>query len=178
MADKLTIARPYAEAAFEYAKAHNALAQWSELLAALAAIAADEQVQALLKSPRLSKADKVKLFSDVLGDALSDDAKRLLEVMAEHHRLELLGEVASIFESMRAAAENRIVAEAVSVMEPTVEQKEKISAALKEKFNADVQVNYEVDPDLIAGMRIKIGDWVVDNTATTQLEKLRAAIAQ
>ncbi len=178
MADTLTIARPYAEAAFEYAKAHNALAQWSELLAALAAVAADEQVKDLLKNPRVTNVAKVKLFGDVLGDALGEDAKRLLDMMAEHHRLSLLGEVASIFESMRAAAENRIVAEAVSALEPTVEQKDKISAALKEKFNADVQVNYTVDPALIAGMRLKIGDWVVDSTATTQLEKLRAAIAQ
>lgn len=178
MADTLTIARPYAEAAFEHAKAANALAQWSDILAALAAVAADENAQKVLKNPEVSKTDKVKLFADVLGEALPDDAKNLLKVMAEHDRLLLLPEVAKVYESMRAAAENRIVAQAISALEPTVEQKETLEAALKKKFNADVQVNYSVDADLIAGMRIRIGDWVVDGSARTQLNKLRAAIAQ
>ncbi len=178
MADTLTIARPYAEAAFEHAKAANALAQWSDILAALAAIAADENAQKVLKNPEVSKADKVKLFVEVLGEALPDDAKNLLNVMAEHDRLLLLPEVAKVYESMRAAAENRIVAQAISALEPTVEQKETLEAALKQKFNADVQVNYSVDADLIAGMRVQIGDWVVDGSARTQLNKLRAAIAQ
>jgi F-type H+-transporting ATPase subunit delta len=178
MADTLTIARPYAEAAFEHAKAQNMLAQWSDLLAALAAIAQDENAHKILKNPEVRDADKVKLFAEVLGEQLPENGKKLLEVMAEHDRLLLLPEVASIYESMRAAAENRVVAQAVSAMEPTVEQKQTLEAALKAKFNADVEVNYSINPDLIAGMRVQIGDWVVDGSARTQLNKLRAAIAQ
>ncbi len=178
MADTLTIARPYAEAAFEHAKAGNALAQWSDTLAALAAVAADENAQQVLKNPEISRADKVRLFADVLGDILPDDAKNLLTVMAEHDRLLVLPEVAKVYASMRAAAENRVVAQAVTALEPTAEQKETLEAALKRKFDADVEVSYSVDADLIAGMRVQIGDWVVDGSARTQLNKLRAAIAQ
>lgn len=178
MADTLTIARPYAEAAFEHAKANNALAQWSDLLAALAAIVEDEAARKVIENPEISKADKVKLFAEVLGDDLSEDARNLLQVMADNDRLIVLPDVVRVYESLRAAAENRIAAEARTAMEPTAEQKETLEAALKRKFNADIEVNYTVDPDLIAGMAVRIGDWVVDGSARTQLDKLRAAIAQ
>ncbi len=178
MADTLTIARPYAEAAFEHAKAANQLPQWSELLETLALIAQDETVQKVLKNPEIKRSVKAQLFADVLGDKLPKDALALLQTMADHDRLLLLPEVAKVFESMRAAAEGRIQAHAVSARKPTVEQKKKIAAALKARFNADVDIDYSVDPDLIAGMRLRIGDWVVDGSARTQLQKLRAAIAQ
>ena len=178
MADTLTIARPYAEAAFEHAREKEDLAGWSELLEALALITTDETVRKVLGHPEISTEKKVQLFADTLGDALPEEGRRLLEVMAEHDRLMLLPEVAKIYESLRAAAENRLVAQAVSAMEPTDEQKKTIQAALKKKFDADVDVSFSVDPDLIAGVRLQIGDWVVDGTARTQLQKLRAAIAQ
>ena len=178
MADTLTIARPYAEAAFVYAREKGELAEWSDLLATLALIAQEETVRKALMHPEIKESEKVKLFVDTLGDRLPEEGRRLLAVMAEHGRLTLLPEVAKVYESLRAVAENRLVAHGVSALEPTVEQKETIQAALKKKFDADVDVDFSVDPELIAGVRLQIGDWVVDGSARTQLQKLRAAIAQ
>ncbi|WP_319380629.1 F0F1 ATP synthase subunit delta [Thiomicrorhabdus sp.] len=178
MAELMTIARPYAEAVFSLGKEEKSLAAWSESLANLATITADEAMQALLKSPDASDADIMSVYESVMGADLNDQAKNLLAAMAEHKRLLALPEVSQQFEVLKAEEEKRVLATVISAQEVTVEQKTKLNAALNAKFDAEVEMNYEVDPSLIAGIKIKVGDWAIDGSALSQLNKLGAAIAQ
>ncbi|WFE69421.1 F0F1 ATP synthase subunit delta [Thiomicrospira sp. R3] len=177
MAELITTARPYAQAAFGFAKENNQLNQWFELLNNLALLANDEAMAKLIANPSISSEDKISVFTGILGADVTAHAKNLLTAMAEHGRLGVLGHVALLFGQLKTAEDKRVKAFVVSALEPTVEQKSKLSAALNSKFNAQVDIEYQVDQALISGLRIKVGDWVVDNTAHTQLQKLRAAIA-
>lgn len=176
MAELITIARPYAEAIFDLANESKSLDNWSETLQNLATITNTEQMQGLLENPNLSAEQKVSVFVDILGDALNDQAKNLLTVLAENGRLQALPFISEICEELKAEAEKRIKATVLTAFEPTNEQQEKLKAALNAKYDAEVDIDYEVDPSLIGGIKIKVGDWVIDGSARTQLKELGAAI--
>ena len=178
MAELMTIARPYAEAAFEVAKEEGKLADWSEMLANLAAIASNEEMATFMAGPDATTENALSIFTGVMDGNLTDEGKNLLTVLAENKRLIALSDVAEIFEELKAEEEKRVRATVISARKATVEQKKKLSAALNAKFDAEVEITYEEDPSLIAGIKIKVGDWAVDGSALTQLNKLGAAIAQ
>ncbi len=178
MAELITIARPYAVAAFEAAKEGNTLAEWSEQLNGLAAIASDEAMQDFMNQPSVTANDVAGLLVEIMGSSLTDEAKNFLTVLAENKRLNALSEIAELFQQLKAKEEKRILATVTSAQKPTEEQKKKLSAALNAKFDAEVEVSYEEDPTLIAGVRIRVGDWAIDGSALSQLNKLGAAIAQ
>jgi len=178
MAELITIARPYAVAAFEAAKEGNALAEWSEQLTNLAAIASDEAMKDYLNQPSVTANDVCDLMVEIMGSNLTSEGKNLLTVLAENKRLNALSKIAEHFQQLKADEEKRVLATVISARKPTVEQKKKLSAALNAKFDAEVEVSYEEDPTLIAGIRIRGGDWAIDGSALSQLNKLGAAIAQ
>lgn len=177
MAELITTARPYAEAAFSFATENKQLAEWSDNLNNLALIAQDDQMTKFIGNPRHSYAEKISIFESVMGSKLSDSVKNLLVALAENGRLNALPDVAKLFDQLKATAEKRVKATVTSAKKPTAEQQRKLSAALNTKFDAEVDIDYVVDASLISGIRIKVGDWVVDNSAVTQLQKLGAAIA-
>jgi len=178
MAELMTIARPYAEAVFALAKEQNTLPTWSEQLANLGTIASDPSMQAFMADPAHTDEEKVSVFVNVMGSNLNDQGKNLLNTMAENGRLAALPEVSEQFDVLRAAEENRVLATVISAFDVTDEQKNKLSAALNAKFGADVEISYEVDASLVSGIKIKVGDWAIDGSALSQLNKLGAAIAQ
>jgi F-type H+-transporting ATPase subunit delta len=178
MAELMTIARPYAEAAFAYAKEQNKLTEWSSMLGNLAAIASDDAMAGMIANPAYTEQNVLDVFTGVMGANLTKEGKNLLVTMSENKRLAALALVSEAFENLKAIEENRIRATVISAFEATVEQKNKLSAALNAKFDAEVEINYEVDASLLAGIKIKVGDWAIDGSALSQLKKLGAAIAQ
>ncbi|WP_028485621.1 F0F1 ATP synthase subunit delta [Thiomicrorhabdus chilensis] len=178
MAELMTIARPYAEAAFAVAKEKNQLTEWSEELANLSTIASDDAMQAMIGNPEYSDENVLSVFESVMGANLTAEGKNLLSVMAENKRLAALPGVSETFEELKAEEDKRVRATIITARKATVEQKKKLSAALNAKFDAEVEISYEEDPDLIAGIKIKVGDWAIDGSAVSQLNKLGAAIAQ
>jgi len=178
MAELMTIARPYAQAAFSAAKEGNSLSKWSEELANLAMIASDEAMAKMIANPAYATSDMLSVFDSVLGSNLSKEAKNFLNVLSENKRLAALPIIAEAYEELRAIEEKRVRATVISAQETTVEQKKQLSAALNAKFDAEVDITYEEDPSLIAGIQIKVGDWAIDGSAVSKLNKLGAAIAQ
>jgi len=178
MAELMTIARPYAEAVFALSIEEQKMQDWSEQLANLAVITSDESMQAMLSNPEYTTDNIVAVYEGVMGDSLTTEGKNLLAAMAENKRLKALPDVAEVFETLKAAEEKRVRATVISARKATVEQKKKLSAALNAKFDAEVEINYEVDESMIAGIKIIVGDWAVDGSALSQLNKLGAAIAQ
>ena len=172
MAELATMARPYANAAFDVAKRDKDLGQWSKALSYLAAAAGDETVRGLLESPELEAPVKAQRLIDVCGDALDDRSKRFVQVLASNKRLPLIGEIANQFELLRAAEEQQIEVEVISAMPLTDDQQKTLAAALEKKFERDVNMTHSVDETLIGGAVIRAGDTVIDGSLSGKLKKL------
>jgi F-type H+-transporting ATPase subunit delta len=172
MAERATIARPYAKAAFEYARDANDFAGWSLALARAAEIVADPRVAALTKSPQWSAADVVGLVTDIAGASLNAGMENFVRVLAENHRLLLLPEIAAHYEEFRSAVENTVDVEVVSAVKLDAAQSDKLSAALAKRLKRNVRMKNSVDATLLGGAVLRAGDLVIDGSLKGRLERL------
>lgn len=176
MAEKATIARPYARAAFEYAREQNAFDRWSQVLASASAVAADERVAKLLTNPRVSVDDLVSLISEAAGGALDDHGRNFIATLAHNRRLGLLPEIAAQFETLRAEVENVADVRVTSAVKLNEAQQQRLSSALKKRLKREVRLHCEVDPSLIGGAIVRAGDFVIDGSLRARLERLAGAM--
>jgi F-type H+-transporting ATPase subunit delta len=174
MSQTLTLARPYARAAFGVARDENALAAWSQALAFAARVAADPRVAVLLGDPRLSDADAAALLAP--SDA-GEGFGRFMATLAANRRLPLLPEIAGLFEELRAEAERVVKARVTSASELPAGELDSLKAALRKRFGREVEVETAVDPSLIGGAVIDAGDVVIDGSLKGKLERLQTALA-
>ena len=170
MAEKATIARPYARAAFDFARGQDALASWSGMLAAAAQVAADPQVEPLLSSPHVTTAQLVGLIADAA--TAQGPARNFLEVLAENRRLGLLPEIAAQFEELRTEVENVVDVEVVSAMDLDGAQQARLAQALKGRLGREVRMHTRIDASLIGGAIVRAGDLVIDGSLKGRLERL------
>jgi F-type H+-transporting ATPase subunit delta len=174
MSQALTLARPYARAAFAIARDERDFPAWSQALAFAARVAADPRVAALLGDPRLSHADAVVLLSP---EAANESVARFLALLADNRRLALLPEIAGLYEELRAEAERVVKATVTSAAALPAGELDKIKAALRQRFGREVDVETAVDESLIGGAVIDAGDVVIDGSLKGKLERLQAALA-
>jgi F-type H+-transporting ATPase subunit delta len=177
MAENITIARPYAQAIFSLAQEQGDLKGWSEMLQFAAAVAADEEMVAVINSPRFDSGQLADLFIEICGDKLNDAGKNMVRVLAENDRLTVLPEVAELFEAERAAVEGTIVAEVTSATQLNAAQQQSIAEALKKRLGRDVTLECQIDESLLGGAIIRAGDVVIDGSVVGKLEKLTSALA-
>ncbi len=176
MAEKTTIARPYAQATLALAKEQNALQQWSDMLQFASAVAADEDMAALIDSPKLSSEQLAGLFLDICGDKLNEHGKNMIRVLAENDRLDVLAEITELFEIERAQSEGTIEAQVISAVELSDAQKSGITESLKKRLGRDVTLNCSVNAAIVGGAIIRAGDVVIDGSVTGKLDKLATAL--
>ncbi len=178
MAEKTTIARPYAQAVFELAKSQGKLKAWSETLALAAAVAADPQMQSLAGDPRVHQDRLAELFLDVMDVSLDAMGQNFIRLLLANRRLGLLPEITALFEVKRATAEGTLKAEVVSAYPLSEEQQRKIAAALQARYGRAVSITSQIDKSLLGGVIIRAGDSVIDGSARGQLAKLAIALAR
>jgi F-type H+-transporting ATPase subunit delta len=176
MSELSTLARPYAEAVFRMAKGENDLAGWSSRVATLAAIVSDAQVAALIADPAVSSDRVASLIIEVAGADLGERGSNFVKVLAENGRLTVLPEIAVQFETLKANAEGTLEATITSAQELTQTQIDDLVAGLKTKFNRAVNVQVAVDPELIGGAVIAIGDQVIDGSVKGRLQRMSFAL--
>lgn len=172
MAERATIARPYAKAAFEYARDTNAFALWSQGLKVAAEIVEDPRIAALIHNPRLTASDLTGLIGDVAGDKLDAGMENFVRVLAENRRLPLLPEIAAHYETERARVENTVDVEVISAVPLSAAQAEKMSRALQARLQRRVRMQNSVDATLLGGAVIRAGDLVIDGSLKGRLERL------
>ncbi len=172
MAELVTLARPYANAAFAVARQDERLAEWSRTLQLLAALTQADEVQHLLNSPDQSAADKVAMLVRLCGEEADDKVERLLQELARNKRLTLLPAISEQFEALRATAEAVLDVEIVSAYELTEAQQQNLADNLKRRFDRDVRLSSRIDNTLLGGVMIKAGDMVIDGTVRGRLQKL------
>jgi F-type H+-transporting ATPase subunit delta len=176
MAEPTTIARPYAEAAFEIARDKNALPVWSEMLRFSAAIVGDARVAAALDNPRLSAGDKEALVLSIAGDRLSDDGRSFLRVLIEADRVSLLPQIAVLFDLLKNDAERVAKAMIESAFPLSDAQTGELTAALEKRYGKKVEATVVVNPSLIGGARITVGDAVLDGSVQAKLESMASQL--
>jgi F-type H+-transporting ATPase subunit delta len=172
VAERATIARPYAKAAFEYAREAGAFAAWSQGLKTATEIVADPRVAALTKNPASTSAQQADLVTAVAGAKLDAGMQNFVRVLAENHRLLLLPEISAHYEELRSAVENTVDVAVISAVPLDAAQKQKLSAALSKRLKSEVRMQNSVDPALLGGAVVRAGDLVIDGSLKGRLERL------
>jgi F-type H+-transporting ATPase subunit delta len=175
MAENVTIARPYADAAFELARGAGALGPWSEALDRLAAAAADPTMKACFNDPKLSSDQLNKLVLDVAGD-LNAEQQNFVRVLVDNERLQVLPEIRDLFVALKNEHEGVLEAEIASAFPLDDAALATLKADLEARFKARLNVTVNIDPELIGGVRIAVGDEVIDASVRGKLANMAAAL--
>lgn len=175
MASALSLARPYARAAFELAQSGKSLADWSKKLGFAAQVASDPQLVALFGSPRVGGSELVSLFLPE-GEAADSAFANFIGVLAENGRLPVLTEIAAIYETLKAEAEKvtRVHVRTATALDEA--ETTKLRDALKRRFGGEIDIERSVDPSVLGGAIIDAGDVVIDGSVRGRLARLEQAL--
>ena len=176
VAEAATIARPYAKAAFAYARDCKALGPWSDALRDAAMIVADGRVADLLTNPNVDVDHLVALFAGLGGGAIDPHWQNFVRLLAGNRRLAVLADVSTEYETLRAAFENEADVEVTSAVPLSAAQCGRLAAALRTRLKRDVRIRTAVDPQLIGGAVIRSGDLVIDGSLRGRLERMASEL--
>lgn len=173
MLEKTTIARPYAEAAFEQAREEGELKSWSELMATLAAVVHDKQMRLLLENPRVTSAQIMQVVTSVVSGSLSKTQSNFVRILIEAERLLYAPEMAEQFEQQRLEVEGLANVDVISAYPLDDGQRQRIIEAMARKLDRKIELSESTNQELIGGAIIRNGDSVIDASVRGQLEELR-----
>ncbi|WP_114240261.1 F0F1 ATP synthase subunit delta [Dyella sp. C9] len=175
MAQAITLARPYARAAFELAHEAGSLGAWSQALAFAADVAQDPRVASLVNDPRVLPEQLVALH---LPQGVAADAPfaHFLAELAEHRRLALLPEIAALYEEYKRESESQLLVKVTSAFALDAAQAEQLKASLKRRFKREIELETQVDPALLGGVVIDTGSEVIDGSARGRLARMTRAL--
>ena len=176
MADRLTIARPYAKAAFEEAVEKQALEGWSQALHAAATVVRDARVETLLDNPRVTPEELAQFVSGITGGKLGEEARNFVLTLAENRRLAVLPEIATQFDELKDEAEGYADVTVTSATELSEAQRHSLTEALARRLKRKVRLQCQVDPQLIGGAIVRSGDLVIDGSMRARLERMAYAL--
>lgn len=176
MADRTTIARPYARAAFTEARQVNRLREWNEALAFAAQVIADPRVQKLLGSPHVTPAELAKLVTDIAGPRLDEHGRNFVRALADNRRLGYLPEIAKLFAELKDAAEGVVDVTVVSAAPLDQGQQKALSDALARRLKREIRLHAELDPSLLGGAVLRAGDLVIDGSLRARLDRMAYAL--
>jgi F-type H+-transporting ATPase subunit delta len=172
MTDRLTIARPYARAAFEEARSNGGLAPWSLALQTAAEVVKDRRVESLLGNPRVTPAELAQLVSGIAGAKLGEQGANFVRTLADNRRLAYLPEISELFDTFKDQAEGVADVTVTSAAALDEAQRQKLTAALERRLKRQVRLHCAIDPELIGGAVLRAGDLVIDGSLRTRLERI------
>jgi F-type H+-transporting ATPase subunit delta len=177
MAELTTVARPYAKAAFEFARDAGKLADWSAMLALAAGVASDAGFALYLANPTLTSAQQAEAFFKVAGDKLSEEGRNFIGNLIAHKRVDALPAIAELFEAFRAELEQSADVQVTSAFEMDAAQREALALVVGKKLGRKIAIDeVTVDRALIGGVVIRSGDLVIDASVRGKLGKLSTTL--
>ena len=186
MAERITIARPYAKAVFQLAREQKQLPAWSMILQRAATVVQDARVAPLLGSPHATPDQLAELVAGIAGDgaakagagaSLATLAQNFFATLATYRRLAFLPEIAAHFEQLRADAERTLDVTVTSAIALNEAQREQFTRALRKRLDREVRLHCELDPTLIGGAVVRADDLVIDGSVRASLTQLAAVAA-
>ena len=178
MLEKATIARPYANAAFDQAIDEGKLSDWSAMLNLLGVIVSDSNMSQVINNPKLSSEALYQFIADIGGDKFSQAGKNFIRILIDAERIGLAAEIFTIFEKKRAAAEGISDVDVISAYPLDDAQVNVISDSISKRLGKKVDINTDEDKDLIGGVIIRAGDSVIDASIRGRLKELNSLFAQ
>lgn len=176
MAEWITLARPYANAAFAYADERNALGDWLRQLQLAAGVAGTDKIKQVIASPSLTSEQLADTLIALCGDELSPPVRNFIRALAANKRLPLLPEIADLFAQLKAQRENSVDVEIASAFPLDSALSERLAQALRGKLQREVTITTAVDKSLLGGVLVRSGDIVIDGSVRGRLEKLAKAM--
>ena len=176
MAENVTIARPYAEALFKLAKEKNTLSQWGKMLAFLEMVVKNPQVAAYISNPNYSSEQIESLLLGICGKKLDGMGRNFVQVLTHSDRLVLLPEIRELFEALKTEQEGVLEVKINSAFPLSKKQESELVRLLKRRYQRKVVTQLSIEPELIGGVIIAVGDHVLDATVRGKLETMRAAL--
>lgn len=198
MADLSTLARPYAKAAFDYAKEHTSVNEWQDYLNVMNAIVSDKAFADYINNPAVAAQAKVATLKDLYNQSSPEDSNTVFKTLstaieggaqadsnafvnfltqlAEQDRLALLPSINERFGLLKAADAKEVYAYVTSAYPLTQVQEQLIEHRLATSLGAKVVLHVNVDPALIAGVTIKVGDKVIDDSVRGKLKQLKTQL--
>jgi len=176
MAELATVARPYAEALFRVAQTGD-LAAWSTLVSELAQVGAHPDVQAFARNPNVSEAQIVDAFASLIKSPLTAEANNFINMLIENGRVSLLPEIGAQFAVLKNAQEGAADADITSAFDISAAQVAELVKTLEKKFGRKLNPTVTVDPSLIGGVRVVVGDEVLDTSVRAKLQQMHVALA-
>ena len=178
-----TIARPYAAAAFEYAQSDNQLLLWSQTLKQLSAVILDKKIKSILKNPLYSKAQLADFLIGVVKAACGNGPNHIIEaisnfirLLAEKKRLALLPNIYNLFEEALAKTSGYAALTVTSAFELSEEQQKHTKAKLEKKLQSKLNIIFTVDKNIVGGLLVRSGNWVLDDTVQGKLKRLKSVL--
>jgi F-type H+-transporting ATPase subunit delta len=178
MAEIATVARPYAEALFKSALESKSLAATADGIAFIAAAERDAQMRSALSNPKVSAKQKKELFAAVVGDRMGEEVRNLVGVLVDNRREVLIGSIAEQFEELKRENEKVVRARITSARPLDDAQRADIVAALEKRYGKKVEAELDVDPKLLGGARVQVGDQVINASVRDALAQMAAALAR
>ncbi len=175
MAENVTLARPYAEAAFQLARANSALGPWQQALDRMAAVAADAQMLECIANPRLLSSQVSQLFLDVAG-SLSAEQQNFVRLLVDNERLQVLPEIRELYVELKNGQEGVQEADIASAFPLDDATLKNLVAELEARFKCRIQAAVRIAPELIGGVRIAVGDQVIDASVRGKLAAMATAL--
>jgi F-type H+-transporting ATPase subunit delta len=176
MAETVTIARPYAEAAFGFADAGGALDKWAQALDVMAGITAHPEMRSAIGNPGLTDGELYGLFAALCGDGLTAELQNFVRVLIENGRLTAAPEIRDIFLELKNEREGVVDAVVESAFPLDAAQTAALVADLERRFKRKVKPQVTVVKELIGGVRVQVGDEVIDSSVRGQLATMASAL--
>ena len=176
MAENVTVARPYAEAAFQLARQAKELPAWADLIERMAVVARDPDMHACIDNPRLPSRDLAQFFLGVVGDGLPVEQQNFVRVLVDSNRLGVLPEICELFVELKNGFEGTKEAQVASAFPIDEAALANLVAELERRFQCKIQASVSIDPELIGGVRIAVGDQVIDASVRGKLAAMSAAL--
>ena len=176
MAETATLARPYAEAVFGLALKAGALADWSRSLAAMARVASHPEMQSWIANPNLNPRQLYDLFMSLAAADLPAELRNFVHLLIANDRLTLLSEIHAQFVQLKNEHDGVVEAEIRTAFPLDNKQLSGLVADLERRFKRRVQPRVSQDKELIGGVRITVGDSIIDGSVRGKLEDMAAAL--
>ena len=178
MAELATVARPYAEAIFRLAKQGNALPTWSDALNMIAAVYQEPQMQAAIANPKVTSADIERLLLAICGERIDGAARNLIQLLLHNRRLAVIFEIRDAFEQLKLEDEGKLDAKISSAFPMEDAQRSQVVKLLSSRFKRKINATVTVDPGLIGGIKVEVGDKVWDASVRGRLQTMAATLSK
>jgi len=178
MAEAITVARPYAVAAWRHAQAEGKADLWAEMLELMADVVCNETMATIVTDPRVDADRLAQLMLDICGGRINETAESFVKLLVDNGKLSLMPEILSVFSALKSEAGGAVDATLLAAYPVNAKFEQAIAAAMQKKLNREVKFTTEEDKSLLGGVIVRAGDMVIDASVRGQIESLANELRQ